>query len=112
MTIMIIIEHSDHFLNIISNNDHSAVRQRRLHYFVSSSHSPSTYHSEARAGIVRESLFMLGTFSTFITHAICVLPYTPNFDGFPFGHNAFSGCISLGASDNQEGAGEVVVVVV
>lgn len=42
MTIMIIIEHSDHFLNIISNNDHSAVRQRRLHYFVSSSHSPST----------------------------------------------------------------------
>lgn len=55
---------------------------------------------------------MLGTFSTFITHAICVLPNTPNFDGFPFGHNAFSGCISLGASDNQEGEGEVVVVVV
>lgn len=69
------------------------------------------YHSEARAGIVQESLFMLGTFSTFITHAIW-LPYTPNFDGFPFGHSAFSGCISLGASDNQEGEGEVVVVVV
>lgn len=69
------------------------------------------YHSEAGAGIVRESLFMLGTFLTFITHAIW-LPYTPDFDGFPFGHSTFSACISLGASDSQKDGGEVVVVVV